>query len=117
MNTTYDLYREIKRLDTGTPDDRIWLVIDAAIEDAYHISPKDRAPVAEEILPDALYDRILEVFIEIKEENETQEEMLKELEEREAEKLEKEMETAGDKYIDLLFNLERDEENEENYRS
>ena len=41
---------------------------------------------------------------------------LKELEEREAEKLEKEMETAGDKYIDLFFNLERGEENEENYR-
>lgn len=95
MNTTYDLYLEIKRLDTGTPDDRIWLVIDAAIEDAYHISPEDRAPVAEEFLPDELYGRILEVFIEIKEENKTQEEMLKELEEREAKKLEREMEKSG----------------------
>ena len=109
MKTTYDLFRKIKSLNTGTPDDRIWLVIDAAIEDAFHISPEDRAPVAEEFLPDELYDRILEVFIEIKEENETQKEMLKELEEREAEKLEKEMETAGDKYIDLFFNLERGE--------
>lgn len=88
MNTTYVLYREIKRLDTGTPDDRIWLVIDAAIEDAYHISPEDRAPVAEEFLPDELYDRILEVFIEIKEENETQKEMLKE-------QIEREMENSG----------------------
>ena len=117
MKTTFDLFCEIKSLNTGVSDDRIWYELDTVIENALKVSPEDRPPVAEEILPDILYNNILEAYKEKKEENETQKEMLKELEEREAEKLEKEMETAGDKYIDLFFNLGRGEENEENYWS
>lgn len=94
MKTTYDLYREIKRLDTGIPDDRIWFIIDNTIEDFYNISPEDRAPVAEEFLPDDLYDDIMISFIERKKANEAQKKMLKELEEKEAEKLEREMENG-----------------------
>ena len=116
MKTTYDLFCEIKSLNTGISDDRIQYELDTAIEDDLKVSPEDRPPVAEEILPDELYNNILEAYKEEKEENEIQKEMLKELEEKEAEKLEREMETAGDKYIDLFFNLERGEENEENYR-
>lgn len=93
MKTTYDLFCEIKSLNTGISDDRIWYELDTAIEDDLKVSPEDRPPVAEEILPDELYNIILEAYKEEKkEEKETQKEMLKELEEREAEKLEREME-------------------------
>lgn len=91
MKTTYDLFCEIKSLNTGETDDRIWFVIDSTIEDFYNISPEDRAPVAEEFLPDDLYDDIMISFIERKKANETQKEMLRELEEKEVEKLEREM--------------------------
>lgn len=103
MKTTYGLYREIKNLDTGVSDDRLWYELDTAIENALKVSSDDRPPVAEEILPDVLYNRIFEVYKEQKEEDETQKKMLKELEEKEAEKLEREI--VGDICIDLLLNL------------
>ena len=94
MKTTYDLFCEIKSLNTGISDDRIWYELDTAIENALKVSSDDRPSVAEEILPDILYNNILEAYKEEKEENETQKEMLRELEEREAEKLEREMENG-----------------------
>ena len=55
MKTTYDLFCEIKSLNTGISDDRIWYELDTAIEDDLKVSPEDSPPVAEEILTEELY--------------------------------------------------------------